>query len=142
MRSRRLALGLGSAALALSACVSTSPAEPVVMLGDNAVTVLIADDDGERARGLQGVEPLKPGEGMLFVFDDTAVRTFVMKEVAFPIDVLFIAEDLTVSAIEPLDPGEMRRVTSPDPSRYVVELPQGWAEGANITVGTPFEPPN
>ena len=56
-------------------------------------------------------------------------RTFAMKQVAFPIDVLFIAEDGTVSAIESLDPGDMRLVTSPSPSPLRRGAPAGMGGG-------------
>jgi uncharacterized membrane protein (UPF0127 family) len=105
------------------------------------VRVEVAEDDQARSRGLQDHEPLKPGEGMLFVFTDGAIRTFAMKEVAFPIDVVFIGDVLTVSAIEPLDPGDERLVRSPGPSPYVIELPQGWAAENGIIVGSGFVPP-
>ncbi|MDP2299901.1 MAG: DUF192 domain-containing protein [Coriobacteriia bacterium] len=133
-----------SAVLALS-LVTTGCAAPaeraVVALDGIEIRVEIAEKPGDRSRGLQGHEPLAPGEGMLFVFEDAGVRTFAMKEVTFPIDVVFIGQDLTVSAIEPLSPGESRLAISPGPSAYVVELPQGWAAGLGIGVGSEFVPP-
>lgn len=123
-------------AVLLTGCAAE--ARSTVTLGSTEVQVLVADDDDERSRGLQGYDPLPDGEGMLFVYDDAVVRTFAMKQVAFPIDVLFVGDDLTITAIEPLDPGDMRLVSSPGPCRYVVELPQGWAEEQGIAVGDAF----
>lgn len=132
-RSIRFATSLGLAALALCACAPV-PHERIT-LGRAPVRAYMADTDEERARGLQGYEPLAAGEGMLFVFGDPAVRTFAMKDVSFPIDIVFIDTAMCVSAIEPLDPGDTRLVTSPGPSRYVVELPQGWAAEHGVVVG-------
>ena len=120
----------------LTGCAAS--ARSTVTLGGTEVQVLVADDDDERSRGLQGYDPLPDGEGMLFVYDDAVIRTFAMKQVAFPIDVLFVGDDLAITAIEPLDPGDMRLVSSPGPCRYVVELPQGWAEEQGIAVGDAF----
>ena len=120
----------------LTGCAAS--ARSTVTLGGTEVQVLVADDDDERSRGLQGYDPLPEGEGMLFVYDDAVVRTFAMKQVAFPIDVLFVGEDLTITAIEPLDPGDMRLVSSPGPCGYVVELRQGWAAGQGIAIGDGF----
>lgn len=125
------------AALGLAGCVAEP--EPAVTLDGVAVRVLLADTAEERSRGLQGHDALADGEGMLFVFDDVAVRTFAMKDVAFPIDVVFIADDMTVSGIEPLDPGDARLVSSPGPSPYVIELSQGWAAEQGIAVGSTLE---
>lgn len=102
------------------------------------VEVIVADDLEEWTRGLQGYDGLAEGEGMLFDFGSAASRTFAMKDVTFPIDVVFIAEDGTVSAIEPLEPGDTRSVTSPSPSAYVIELPHGWADENGIAVGDRF----
>lgn len=121
----------------LGACTPTPPDAPVTLDGV-PVEVVVADDMDEWTRGLQGYESLEDGEGMLFDFGSAASRTFVMRDVSFPIDVVFIAEDETVSAIEPLDPGDARLVTSPSPSAYVIELPQGWADENGIGVGDTF----
>lgn len=139
MSVTRIACVLVAAAFALGGCASEPGAlelDSTITLDDREVSVYVADDRTELSRGLQGYEPLEDGEGMLFVFDDLAVRTFAMKDVAFPIDVVFTAEDLTVSAIEPLDPGDTRLVSSPGPSPYVIELPQGWAADNDIAIGS------
>lgn len=128
--------GLLAIACLLAACAAANDA-PVTLDGV-PVDVIIADDMQEWSRGLQGYEQLEDGQGMLFDFGSAAPRTFVMKDVSFPIDVVFIAEDGTVSAIEPLDPGDTRRVTSPSASAYVIELPQGWAAENGIKVGDAF----
>ena len=145
LRARALSSLLAAVLLAaglVAGCASEpEPARVAITLGGAQVSVEIADDDAERGRGLQDHEPLAPGEGMLFIFDVAAPRTFAMKDVDFPIDIVFIAEDLTVSAIEPLSPGEERLVNSPGQSRYVLELPQGWAAGQGIGVGSAFVPP-
>lgn len=108
-------------------------------LGAEEVRVYVADEPAEWTRGLQGYDPLDPGEGMLFAFDESRERTFAMMSVTFPIDVVFVGDDLTVTAIEPLDPGDTRLVTSPGPAPYVLELPQGWAAEQGIEVGSALE---
>lgn len=135
------AAALALLAGAVTGCASRRP-EPVTVAFDGVlVRVEVADDPVERSRGLQDHEPLTPGQGMLFVFDGAAPRTFAMKEVAFPIDVVFVGEDGLVSAIEPLSPGDTRLVSSPVPARYVIELPAGWAAERGIRVGSRFQPP-
>lgn len=140
MRRALVALWLLALTPALVSC-RAHPADTIT-LGGQELHVFVADDDTERSRGLQGYGELDPGEGMLFVFDDLAVRTFAMKDVSFPIDVVFIAEDLTVSAVVPLEPGSTDLVTGPGASPYVVELPQGWAAEQGIGVGSELEVPS
>ena len=120
----------------LAAC-TPAPEAPVTLDGV-PVDVIVADDVDEWTRGLQGYDPLADGQGMLFIFDEAAPRAFAMKDVSFAIDIVFIGEDGTVSAIEPLDPGDTRVVFSPSACAYVIELPQGWAEDSGIEVGDAF----
>jgi uncharacterized membrane protein (UPF0127 family) len=141
------ALATVLAMFALTGCgVGAAPgadvARQTVTLDGVPVEVEIADSSAERSLGLQEHQPLAPGEGMLFVFPGAEPRTFAMKEVSFPIDVLFIAEDMTVSAVEPLSPGDARLVSSPGRSSDVLELPQGWAVERGIGVGSAFVAPH
>lgn len=126
---------------AVTGCAQPTAGPVSITLGGVPVDVEIVDDPAGRSRGLQDHEPLAPGQGMLFIFDEAAQRTFAMKEVTFAIDVVFVAEDGLVSAIEPLAPGDTRLVSSPSPARYVIELPAGWAAEHGIGVGSRFGPP-
>ena len=121
----------------LAGCAGDGDTTTLVRLDGVPIEVVVADTSAEHLRGLQGADALDEGEGMLFVWEEPAVRTFAMKDVSFPIDVIFFDESQNVSAIEPLDPGDEQRVSSPSPARYVLETPQGWAERIGITVGEP-----
>jgi hypothetical protein len=125
--------------LAIAGCAGDGGTTDLVRLDGVPIEVSVADTSAEHLRGLQGADPLDDGEGMLFVWDEAAVRTFAMKDVSFPIDVIFFDESLRVSAVEPLDPGDEERVTSPGPSPYVLETPQGWAERAGIAIGAQLQ---
>ncbi len=143
VRPARIACALVIAAMcALGSGCSDEPPEldqTRIAVGGVPVTVSVADTEEARSWGLQGLDGLAEGTGMLFVYDDAADRTFAMKDVSFPIDVLFIGEDGCVSGIVPLDPGSETLAFSPGPSRYVVELPRGWAEARGIRQGSRFE---
>jgi uncharacterized membrane protein (UPF0127 family) len=110
-----------------------------VTLGDARLRVVVADDEVSRVQGLQGYDGLEPDEGMLFEWADADIRSFAMKEVSFPIEVVFIDEGSRVSAIYPLQPGDTHVVTSPSPCRYVVEVPAGWTADHDVSVGSLFE---
>ncbi len=134
--SLRIALLVAATALLLSGCAI--PVAPRVTLGGVPIEPYVADTIRERSQGLQGFDGLAANEGMVFVYPDEAVRTFGIKGVGFPIDVVFIGVDGTVSGVESLSPGDARRVQSPGPSRYAVELPAGWAEANGVGVGSEF----
>lgn len=72
------------------ALVVESETLPTVIIGDTAVIVEIADDVFERSRGLSGRESLPENQGMLFVFDNPDFHGIWMKEMFFPIDIVWI----------------------------------------------------
>ncbi len=47
-------------------------------------------------RGLSGRDPLKPGTGMLFIFDDLSFQSMWMPEMRFPLDIIWLDENLSV----------------------------------------------
>lgn len=63
-----------------------------VILGDTTVIVEIADDVLERSRGLSGRESLPENQGMLFVFGNADFHGIWMKEMFFPIDIVWIGK--------------------------------------------------
>lgn len=126
--------------LVVAGCAAAVGTE-TVWLDGNAVSVTVAQDDAARSQGLQGHDPLAADEGMLFVWVEPEVRTFSMKSVSFPIEVVFVDENLVVSAIHRLEPGDLEAVTSPSPSRWVLEMSAGWASSHGVEVGSSFRPP-
>ncbi len=120
------------------------PAGPVVRIGETTFTVEVAEKLEARTRGLSGRTSLPPGEGMLFIFEDTRIHTFWMKDMMFPLDLVWIGEQCTVENITPNVPppapeqadSDLPRFRSPQPVRYVLEINAGEA-AANIQVGDP-----
>jgi len=107
--------------------------------------VEVVDTPAARARGLSGRASLPPGEGMLFVFEDTQIHTFWMKDMMFPLDLVWIGEQCNVDSITPDVPpptpeqadSDLPRFHPPQPVRYVLEINGGEAAAANIQVGDP-----
>ncbi len=95
-----------------------------------AVTAAIADDPPERQRGLSATETLRPGWGMLFVFETTANREFYMKDMDFGIDIIYAAAEGRITRIhhapepEPGENGAAQRYSGS--GRYVLEVPYDW----------------
>ena len=103
--------------------------------GDRSFTIEIADDPGERERGLMFREDMDDAHGMLFVFEDQRNVGFWMKNTPMPLDLLFIAQDGTVKAIKP-GVSMSEAVISPGvPVRFVLELKAGIAARNGIADG-------
>ena len=85
----------------------------------------IADSPEEITTGLMFRESLGKGDGMLFVFPDSAVRNFWMKNTIIPLDMIFIAENMTIVKIHhamPCVQGQCPLYNSGQPAKYVLEV--------------------
>ena len=101
--------------------------EGVVRIDGVRFDVLVARTNAERRQGLGGRASLEDRQGMLFVFDDIGKQSIWMKEMKFPIDIVWISENLRIV--------EIKRDATPEsypevfsnvrPARYVLELPAG-----------------
>lgn len=82
--------------------------------------------------GLSGRARLENIDGMLFVFDQPAIRTFWMKDMLFAIDIIWINDDHVVGVERDVQPPELgtpesqvERRTSPEPVDTVLETLPG-----------------
>jgi uncharacterized membrane protein (UPF0127 family) len=100
------------------------------------VEVELARTPEEQQRGLMFRERLAPGTGMLFLFEETTVRAFWMKNTLIPLDMIFIDADGTVVGVveraEPLTTGP-RGVGRP--SRDVLEVAGGFVAEHAVRAG-------
>ncbi len=103
--------------------------------GEKSFTIEVADDAGERSTGLMFRETMADDRGMLFVFEQTRPVSFWMKNTPMPLDLIFIAEDGTVSAVLPGEPFSEAAISPGEPVRFVLELKAGTAKKAGIVEG-------
>lgn len=82
----------------------------------------IADSNEERRVGLSGHAFLNPDRGMLFLFDEPALQSFWMKEMDFPIDIVWISGE-TVVGVESDVPVPVPGTGTLDLPKYVSETP-------------------
>lgn len=118
------------------------PVQPAVVLqtvrvGDQVVRVSIADTHESRQKGLSGRDGLASDEGMLFVFPEDGMYGFWMKDMRFPIDIVWLSDDWKiVHMAENVSPSTYpQSFTSSEPARYVLELPAGYAALHGIGIG-------
>ncbi len=95
----------------------------------------------EQARGLSGREDLARDKGMLFVFDHSGRYPFWMKDMNFPIDIIWIGEDRRVVHIKKDARPESYPETfmSVGDARYVLEVISGFSAENNLEVGDRVE---
>jgi uncharacterized membrane protein (UPF0127 family) len=129
---------------------TTRPVEPTntggaatVTVGDASFVVELAATPAQRAQGLSGHPPLAAGSGMLFVFEAERRHSFWMKEMLFPLDILWIDSqcvlaDITENAPKP-EPGQtlndLPTFAPSAPVKYVLEVNGGTARQTGLRRG-------
>lgn len=120
--------------------------DPVALVADTAAgqvafSVEIADDPGERERGLMFREDMPDRHGMLFVFERTDEVGFWMKDTPLPLDLVFIGEDGVIGAIRRGEPFSEALIAPPVLTRFVLELKSGTALQTGLTPGVRLRHP-
>lgn len=127
---------------------STVPIEgPLVRVENVVFRVELALTVEQQAHGLSGRDLLMPGTGMLFVYQQENALSFWMKEMRFPLDIVWIGADCTVLDLtleaptpEPDQPlTQLPRFSPGGPAQYVLEINAGEAAVQGIETGNLVE---
>lgn len=113
--------------------------EPWAEVGGQRYYVEIADDDGERARGLMYRDELGANEGMFFIFPQSAPRSFWMLNTRIPLDIVYIDSNLEIVGWS-LDTPPCRTRRCPGypsgaPAKYVLEVNAGEMARLGVEIG-------
>ena len=99
-----------------------------------AFDVYLARDFEQQRRGLMFVRSLPETTGMLFIYDDEALRSMWMKNTYIPLDMVFARADGTVSSVlHDVAPLNLTSRASTEPVRFVLELNAGAARRFGIS---------
>jgi uncharacterized membrane protein (UPF0127 family) len=99
------------------------------------VDARVADSERERCIGLSETTDLREDEGMWFVFDSTAERTFVMRGMDFALDIVYVAGNGTITTIHQAPTEEPPLTAYEGRARWVLEVHRGWTTAHNVSVG-------
>ena len=136
-----LALALGLGLVAISCNQNHLYMGGTVTLERAQIHVDIANTDATRALGLGGRSDINDSEGMWFEFDTASRYGFWMKDMNFPIDIIWIANsqvvDITSGAMpQPGVPDGQLQVYAPQlPVDRVLEVKSGWADRHGVGIG-------
>ena len=120
-------------------CIQNNPQTKTVLLKNNKILVIVAQSEVEKERGLGGRDGLKENEGMLFVFDKPNTSGFWMKDMKFSIDIVWIRDDKVIDIKKSVSKDTYPTIFYPKESaNMVLELPSGFCDTHNITVGDSF----
>lgn len=110
----------------------------VVTINGHQINVEIAYDSKAKIKGLSGRQCIEPNWGMLFDFGHDGQYAIWMKDMKFPIDVIWISSEHNVSAIEAnfLPSSYPEKRANQQPARYVLEIKAKQAKEFDINLGT------
>ena len=112
------------------------------------IDVEIADSPQKHEKGLSGRDSLSSGRGMLFIMQEDSMPTFWMKNMKFPIDIMWINDSIVVDILENV-PAQQEETNDANLSRYrsqravdhVLEVTDGFIKTNGISIGDKVELP-
>lgn len=136
-------IAVGAAALNFFVFGTRNPAlkNAEITIGNKTFQVELASTIIERTRGLSGREDLGDREGMLFMFDSPGNYSFWMKDMKFPIDIIWIRDDRVVGFEENALPEPeksdfgLTQYSPSEPVDMVLEVNAGIVAEHGIQVG-------
>lgn len=112
----------------------------LVKIDNFNITALVATTPDQQSKGLAIKDTMKENEGMLFVFDTPKKYSFWMKDMKFPIDIIWIDSNKKIVHIErSLEPClfllPCQSYTPIRDSLYVLEVVSNFTNKHNIKIG-------
>lgn len=112
-----------------------------VTIQTHVFNVAIAKTEQEKEIGLSGKTSLKENSGMIFPFEKEGYYSFWMKDMKFPIDMLFINKSRKiVTILKDVQPPKSKTdslpsFTSTEPADTVLEIQAGISDKFNFKIG-------
>ena len=106
-----------------------------IIVGEESITVEVADEPEERHNGLMFRKKLPTDSGMLFVYPEPQSLSFWMKNTHIPLSIAYLDETGRILNIEDMSPHNTQTVTSAAPAMYALEMNQGWFADNGIERG-------
>jgi uncharacterized membrane protein (UPF0127 family) len=111
--------------------------KPILKINNESIDLIVADDQQEREKGLGDRESMPNDTAMLFVFEQPDIYEFWMKDMKFPLDIVWLNENREVIHIkENAQPDSYpESFVPPQKALYVIELNAGLVSKYGIKVG-------
>ncbi len=108
-----------------------------MVIGGQQIYVKIADTPAKQQQGLSGTASLPQNQGMLFIFPSDGIYKFWMKDMNYPLDIIWLDSTAHVIYIAPdLAPNTYPQAFSSNTAaRSVLEVHAGFAAQNNVQVG-------
>lgn len=119
-------------------CAASYRHDTTISIGLNSISAEVAKTDTQREQGLSGRSCIGSDQAMLFVFNKPGYYPFWMKDMKFPIDMVWLDSNHKVITVKAnVNPSTYpQTLVSKKPSKYVLELQSGGSQQLNIAEGT------
>lgn len=112
-------------------------------INGSEIKLLIADDEKSRMVGLSNRRSLKEDTGMLFVFEEKDTYGFWMKNMNFPLDIIYLDGNKVVDIKKNVQPADENNpnpevYTPKAPADKVLEVVAGVSDSLQIIEGSEF----
>jgi uncharacterized membrane protein (UPF0127 family) len=118
----------------LAFAANKTPPLSTVSIDHTTYHVIVVNTEATREQGLSGRKKLDPDQGMFFIFDKQAKYSFWMKDMNFPIDIIFINDHKIVTIFNSVPAptsgtklSQLPLYTATAPANYVLEVNAGEA---------------
>ena len=112
---------------------------PIVVIGPTHIQVTLAKTDEEKQKGLSGMSLLGDNNGMLFIFSQPYIYRFWMKDMMFPIDIIWINDskivDISHNVPNNFDIVGPQFYKPRAPASFVLEVNAGFAAKKGVKIG-------
>lgn len=112
----------------------------IILMPKGALEVEVANTRASRELGLAGRDKMSDNEGFLYVFDAPGRYGFWMKDMTFPLDIIWINQNGVVVDIErevkPESYLEKKTFINQSEARYVLEINAGMATKFGLFLGS------
>jgi len=112
--------------------------QKLVTINNSKIKIEIAEKLKEQTKGLAGRAKLEKNAGLLFLYHGYKIRSFWMKGMEFPLDIIWIKDNEIVGIAKnaPLyNQNEVKHYLSPVPVNYVLEVNAGFSDENKFKVG-------
>lgn len=120
------------------ACLKTYRQDTVIVVGSAKIATEIVKEPAEREKGLSGRGCIGSNQAMLFSFEKMGTYPFWMKDMQFPIDILWLNAEFRVVHIEVgIEPSTYpKSFSNTEPAQYVLELQAGRSAELGLKIGS------
>lgn len=106
-----------------------------ITVGDTKIMVEIAETADEKYKGLSFRENLADNEGMLFLHERIGTHEYVMRDMNFNLDFIFIKDEEIVDIAKNVTIGYKGVIKGATTYNKILEVPANWTDKNNIELG-------